>query len=152
MAGWSTLATVWSDPEPWAIGLVFALFLLGASASKDFSDMKGDTAAGCRTLPVALGAKRAARRIAPFFVFPWLLLPLGTWIPRPWGGAGPLLTARPAWLVLLALVLAAYGAYVSRQLLRDPEALARSENHPAWRHMYAMMMLAQIGLAATYLI
>ena len=55
--------------EPWFIGGIFFLFLLGASTSKDYSDMQGDRAAGCMTLPLRLGVKQAARAMAPFRIF-----------------------------------------------------------------------------------
>ena len=77
VCGWSCVGTVLADLEPWFIGSVFLFFLLGASATKDFSDMKGDAAAGCRTLPVRYGVRSAAYQIAPFFVLPWLLIPAG---------------------------------------------------------------------------
>jgi geranylgeranylglycerol-phosphate geranylgeranyltransferase len=47
VAGWSFVASaLWG--EAWAIGGIFALFLLGATSTKDFSDMEGDRAHGCR--------------------------------------------------------------------------------------------------------
>jgi hypothetical protein len=49
-------------------------------------------------------------------------------------------------------VLAAWGGYTARLLLRNPEELATTENHPAWTHMYLMMMAAQIGFALGYVI
>ena len=39
-----------------------------------------------------------------------------------------------------------------RVSLRRAEELATTENHPAWTHMYLMMMAAQIGFAAGYLV
>ena len=42
--------------EPWYIGSIFMLFLLGAASTKDFSDIKGDAAGGVRTLPRVLGS------------------------------------------------------------------------------------------------
>ena len=63
--------------EPWFIGAIFMFFLLGAASTKDFSDIEGDRAGGCRTLPIVFGVRRAAWMIAPFFVFPWLLMPVG---------------------------------------------------------------------------
>ena len=42
VAGWSTVAPVFSDLEPWFLGLIFFLFLLGATTTKDFADMVGD--------------------------------------------------------------------------------------------------------------
>ena len=56
---------------------IFMLFLLGAASTKDFSDMEGDRAGGCRTLPIAFGVRKAAWMIAPFFILPWLLMPIG---------------------------------------------------------------------------
>ena len=37
--------------------------------------------------PIRFGVARAARIIAPFFVLPWLLIPLFTWLPDPGPGA-----------------------------------------------------------------
>ena len=151
VAGWSMVGSVLHS-EPWYIGFVFFLFLLGASSTKDFSDMKGDAAAGCLTLPVRFGVGRAAKMVAPFFVLPWLLIPLGAWLPDPWSPTHPLLTGNPWLLSILGLVLAAWGGYTVHLILRNPDDLARVENHPSWTHMYAMMMLAQTGFAAAYLL
>lgn len=150
VAGWGMVASVW-HAEAWWIGLVFGLFLLGASSTKDFSDMAGDAASGVHTLPVKYGVRRAAWMIAPSFVFPWLLMPLGTVLRDPADPSLPLLTGNGTVLVALGLVLTAWGIYTCRLLLRDPEALATTENHPSWTHMYLMMMAAQIGFAVAYL-
>lgn len=153
VCGWSCVGTVLADVEPWFIGAVFMAFLLGASATKDFSDMKGDAAAGCYTLPVRYGVRSAAYQIAPFFVLPWLLIPLGMWLRREYRGESiPVLTGNPWVLGGLTAALVAYGAYTVWLILRDPEALATSENHPSWTHMYRMMMVAQVGFAAAYLV
>src|ERR1700743_2697051 len=40
VAGWSTVKTI-VDREPWFIGAVFCLFLLGAATTKDFADIEG---------------------------------------------------------------------------------------------------------------
>ena len=100
VAGWSAVRTV-MDPEPWFIGLVFGLFLLGATTTKDFADIAGDRLGDCRTLPVVYGRRGAARRIAPFFVVPFLLVPLGVRFG--------LLTGNPLLLDLLGGGLALYG-------------------------------------------
>ena len=149
VAGWSFVAVVglW---EPWYLGLVFFLFLLGASSTKDFSDMEGDRLGGCRTLPIVHGPAKAAWMIAPSFVLPWLLLPLGVFLPD--GEGGRLLTGRPGLLVGLGLLLTAWGAYCVYLILRNPQELAYTENHPSWTHMYAMMMAAQVGLGLAYLL
>jgi 4-hydroxybenzoate polyprenyltransferase len=150
VAGWSMVGSV-LHVEPWFIGLIFLLFLLGATTSKDFSDMEGDAAHGCRTLPIRWGVERAARFVAPFFVLPWLLIPLGAALPDPFG-PGPILTGDPLLLTALGLALAAWGSWTARLILRDPGSLAASENHPSWTHMYLMMMLAQVGFAVAYLV
>ncbi len=151
VAGWAFVAPVdvW---EAWAIGGIFAAFLLGATSTKDFSDMEGDRAHGCVTLPVRFGVATAARVIAPFFVLPWLLIPLFARLPDPQHRTERLLTADPLFLTVLGVALAAWGAYAARLLLEDPESLARTENHPAWTHMYLLMMAAQIGFALAYIL
>ncbi len=148
VAGWGTVAPVW-ELEAWWIGLIFGLFLLGAASTKDFSDMAGDRASGVFTLPVKYGEKRAAWMIAPSFVLPWLLIPVGVHWQR---GPVPLLSGNPVLLHVLAGVLVFWGLYTCRLLLRDPEALSRTENHPSWTHMYLMMMTAQVGFALAYLL
>ena len=149
VAGWAFVASA-AAWEPWYLGGVFFLFLLGAASTKDFSDMEGDRQGGCRTLPVVHGPRAAAWMIAPSFLLPWLFLPLGVVIPGP--GGKPLLTGSPLLLVALGVGLSLWGAYVVYLILRDPDDLARVENHPSWTHMYALMMAAQIGLALAYLL
>ena len=143
VAGWSMVASA-LHVEPWFIGAIFFLFLVGASSTKDFSDMKGDAAAGCRTLPIRYGVARAARLIAPFFVIPWVLLPVGAWTG--------ILTGNRWVLSGLGVGLALWGAYTVRLILRNPDELASVENHPSWTHMYLMMMTAQVGFAVAYLV
>ena len=151
VAGWSMVGSIFHT-EPWFIGSIFFLFLLGASSTKDFSDMKGDAAAGCRTLPVRFGVTVAARAIAPFFILPWLLLPLGAWVADPFRPTQAILTGNPRILTALGVFLAGWGAYTVRLVLRDPRSLAELENHPSWTHMYLMMMVAQVGFAVAYLV
>ena len=50
VAGWSTVKTIFLD-EPWYIGAIFGLFLLGAASTKDFADIAGDKAGGARRCP-----------------------------------------------------------------------------------------------------
>ena len=150
VAGWSCAAPIATDIEPWYIGSIFFLFLLGAASTKDYSDMEGDRAAGCITMPVRFGVRRSAWMIAPSFVLPWLLLPLGTALTRP-GGSNPVLSGNPVLLVILGAVLALYGMYTAWTILRDPDSLAATENHPSWTHMYLLMMTAQVGFALSYI-
>jgi 4-hydroxybenzoate polyprenyltransferase len=151
VAGWAFIASerVW---EAWAIGGIFALFLLGATSTKDFSDMEGDREHGCVTLPLRFGIAGAAKMIAPFFVLPWLLIPLLAWLPDPDRTTATLLTGNRALLTILGFGLAAWGGYAARLLLKNPEDLARTENHPAWTHMYLLMMAAQVGFALAYVL
>jgi 4-hydroxybenzoate polyprenyltransferase len=143
VAGWTMVAKA-TCAEPWFIGSIFMLFLLGAASTKDFSDIEGDRAGGCRTLPIAFGVRKAAWMIAPFFIFPWLLMPVGA--------MSGILTGNRIALIVLGFVLAAWGAYTVWLIVRNPDELTSTENHPSWRHMYLMMMAAQIGFAAAYLV
>lgn len=151
VAGWSMAGLIW-HAEPWFIGAIFALYLLGAASTKDFADIEGDRAGGCRTLPILYGVRKAAFIISPFFVFPWLLMPLGTILRDPQNPGHAILTGGPILLTSLGVLLTGWGIYTVYLILRDPEALAKVENHPSWNHMYYMMMAAQIGFAVAYLI
>lgn len=150
VAGWAMVAHVWFV-EPWYIGAIFALFLIGAASTKDFADIEGDLAGGCKTLPIVYGVKKATWIIAPFFVLPWMLIPLGVRLPDPQSPEHPILTGNPTLLTLLGVGLTLWGAYAAWVLMRDPDSLTSTENHPSWRHMYLMLMCAQIGFALAYL-
>jgi len=143
VAGWSAVKTV-AGVEPWFIGGIFGLFLLGASTTKDFADMEGDRRGGCITLPIQYGVRRAAWMISPSFVLPFLLINVGT--------ALGILTGNAVLLHLLGAVMTAYGLYVCYLMLKRPEDLAVEENHVSWAHMYRMMFVAQIGFAVDNLI
>jgi chlorophyll/bacteriochlorophyll a synthase len=143
VAGWSSAKTIFGI-EPWYIGAIFGLFLLGATTTKDFADMEGDRRGGCRTLPIQYGVRRAAWMISPSFVVPFLMIPFGAWIH--------VLTGNFWLLQLLGAVMTAYGLYVCYLMLRRPEELAVEENHVSWAHMYRMMFVAQIGFALAYLL
>ncbi len=145
------IAPIWFI-EPWYIGLIFALFLLGAASTKDFADIEGDRAGGCKTLPIVYGVRKAAWMIAPFFVIPWLLIPIGAYVKDPSNPVQSNLNWRSNSLTGIGILLVIWGMYTVYLILRDPEELARVENHPSWSHMYYMMMAAQIGFALAYLI
>ena len=143
VAGWSAVKTVFGV-EPWFIGSIFGLFLLGASTTKDFSDMEGDRADGCRTLPIIYGVRKAAWLIAPSFVLPFMLINVGV--------VTGILTGNALLLHLLGITMTLYGAYVLYLMLRKPEELALDANHVSWAHMYRMMFVEQIGFALAYVI
>ena len=143
VAGWSSVKTIFGV-EPWYIGAIFGLFLLGATTTKDFADMEGDRRGGCRTLPIQYGVQRAAWMISPSFVMPFTMIPIGSWIG--------ILTGNFWLLQVLGVVMTVYGVYVCYLMLRRPEELAVEENHVSWAHMYRMMFVAQIGFAIAYLL
>lgn len=143
VAGWSAVKTV-AGVEPWFIGGIFGLFLLGASTTKDFSDMEGDRADGCRTLPIIYGVRRAAWLISPSFVLPFMLINAGVFTG--------ILTGNAVLLHALGVTMTLYGAYVLYLMLRRPEELAVDANHVSWAHMYRMMFVAQIGFALAYVL
>ncbi|HEV3060674.1 MAG TPA: UbiA family prenyltransferase [Vicinamibacterales bacterium] len=143
VAGWSSVKTI-AGIEPWYIGAIFGLFLLGATTTKDFADMKGDRLGGCRTLPIQFGVRRAAWMISPSFVVPFAMIPVGAWLG--------ILTGDFWLLQILGVVMTVYGVYVCYLMLRRPEELAVEENHVSWAHMYRMMFVAQIGFALAYLL
>lgn len=145
VAGWAAIATVIDSIEPWYIGLIYFVFLLGATTTKDFADIEGDRAAGCLTLPVKFGAAWSARVISPSFILPWLLMVLGS-------GMGILSGSAKA-IIALSVIMLVWGSYVIYLMNDDPRRLVtEGENHPAWHHMYWMMMVGHLGLAGAYLL
>jgi 4-hydroxybenzoate polyprenyltransferase len=143
VAGWSSVKTI-VGVEPWYIGAIFGLFLLGATTTKDFADMDGDRRGGCHTLPIQYGVRRAAWMISPSFVIPFMMIPIGARLH--------VLTGSFPLLHVLGVVMTLYGLYVCYLMLRRPEDLAVEENHVSWAHMYRMMFVAQIGFALAYLL
>ena len=150
VAGWAMVARI-LYMEPWYIGTIFGLYLIGAASTKDFADIKGDLAGGCRTLPIIYGVRKAAWIISPFFIFPWLLIPLGARLPDPQNPAHPILTGNSMILTSLGILLTLWGCYTVYLLLRDPNSLTETENHPSWKHMYLILMAGQIGFALAYI-
>jgi len=143
VAGWASVARV-NTVEPWFIGLIFALFLLGAASTKDFADMDGDRAFGCMTMPLVIGVRRAAWVVAASLVAPFVLIPVGIRVG--------ILSGNPWLLVVLSATLSSWGAYAGYLLVRNPEQLASERNHPSWKHMYLILLFAQIGMAISYLV
>lgn len=145
VAGWAAVSTVLISIEPWYLGFISFAYLLGAATTKDFADIEGDRIAGCVTLPVRFGAERSARAISPAFIAPWLLLPLGLLLS--------VLNGNPILILVLSVVMVTWGIYTAYLVNHAPRRLVtEGENHPAWYHMYWMMMVGDLGLAAAYLI
>jgi 4-hydroxybenzoate polyprenyltransferase len=141
VAGWSAVASP-LDWEPWLVGMVMGLYILGAATTKDFSDMEGDRRYGCMTLPIRYGIRASAWMISPFFLIPFLVL-AGL-------AVGGHLSANRGLLTGLAVLLSLWGAYIAYLILRRPDELATEANHVSWKHMYLLMLVAQVGIAVAY--
>ncbi|MCK4717162.1 MAG: UbiA family prenyltransferase [Thermoplasmata archaeon] len=142
MAGWSIVPGASPlDPEILAVSIFLFFFLLGASGTKDFSDIEGDKEHGMRTLPVHYGVEKAADIISYFFIAPFVLVPMfvaGGWLPVG---------------TLLVLVLLFWGAHVAHKLHAlsiRPEI--GFENTGVWVHMYFLLVAAQVFIAAGFLL
>jgi len=134
VAGWSTVRSL-RFAEPWFVGGLFGLYVLGACTTKDFADVEGDQKHGINTLPVKYGPRTAARLICPFLVLPFLLIPVGVALGIVSAYALPL------------CLLAGWGGGISRLLLKKPEALSCESNHVSWKHMYLLLITGQVGFA-----
>ncbi len=143
VAGWTAVRSVW-DVEPWIIGAVFGLYILGAASTKDFADMKGDAAGGCITLPIKFGIDLSSKIITPFFIVPFVVLFVATM--QGWLQGNQLL------LYILSVLLVVWGSYVAYLIARYPHELATEANHVSWKHMYLIMVMGQLGIAGSYLI
>ena len=128
------------NPTPWIIGLIMGIYLIGAVTTKDFTDFKGDKKYGMKTLPIHYGRTSAIALSAPFFVLPFLLIPLAIWRNR--------LIPETMWMSVLIL----WGAYIVFLLYKYAEVPdEKFENSPVWKHMYLMLMAIQIGFCVSYL-
>jgi 4-hydroxybenzoate polyprenyltransferase len=141
VAGWAAGGGA-DRREAWVLGALAWLYVFGASTTKDFADVEGDRATGCRTLPILWGPARAARFVAPFLVVPFALYPACAAAGLLPGGVAP-------WAALgggLALV----GARAAALLLRDPMPPPSGRPHPAWGLMYLQLTAAHLGAAAVF--
>ena len=140
--GWACVAPIQQSGEAWCVGLLLCVYLVGASATKDFGDQEGDRLAGCRSLPIRFGPQSAARRIRPFLFLPWIAL----------AACAPCLSVHRPTLVTVGVFLARYGAWSGARLVAEPGARTAAGRHPVWMHMYAQLLLAQAGVAAAFLL
>ena len=113
------VAPIWSA-EPWYIGLVICLFLLGAASTKDFADIEGDRAGGCRTLPIVYGVKKAAWMISPVLRAALDAAAARRLLRDPRDPSHAILTGNPWLLSALGVLLMVWGAYTVYLLVRDP--------------------------------
>ena len=145
VSGWSVVAHRFSslgNPEIWYLGMIFSLFLLGATTVKDFPDMAGDRECGIRTLPCMLGIPRTIGIISPFFVIPFLLLPLGVWCG--------LLNGSPTILSALGFLLAALGGGIVLRMRRIQDRLSKRHDRTSWLLMYVLLITGYLGTGAAY--
>jgi 4-hydroxybenzoate polyprenyltransferase len=149
VAGWGSLAPIFSDREPWILGGVFFVYILGAAPTKDFADIEGDRAGGASSLPIRFGIVPAARIVGSFLPLPGLFLAV---LPRLVVDGRPLLTLPQLPALVVGALLAAHGAYVGRWMTTHPQALADPRDRRAWRHMYLLMMELQLAAALLYFV
>ncbi len=147
VAGWGAVAPVLSDREPWVLGCVFFVYVIGAAPVKDFADVEGDRRGGASSLPIRFGPRRAATIVAAFLVLPGILLMA---LPSIHVGGRPLLSLNPLFAALAGAVIFGHGLRVGRVMVSDPLALVHGGGQAAWRHMYLLMMELQIAAAALY--
>jgi 4-hydroxybenzoate polyprenyltransferase len=102
------------EPTFWFIGLVLFILLVGACGTKDLIT-------------------------GPFFVFPFLLIPIGC--------ALGILSNK----AFILTVLVVYGLYVSLNLKNLAKPRGSKENSRAWLHYYLMLMSLELGFSFVYL-
>jgi 4-hydroxybenzoate polyprenyltransferase len=141
VAGWAA-GGGFNERDAWVLGALAWLYLVGAATTKDFADVDGDRATGCRTLPILWGAKRAAWFVAPFLVLPFLGYPAASALGWLDGNA-------TGWLIL-GCGLAGVGLVAATLLIRNPDGPDNGRPHPAWGLMYLQLTFAHIGAAAVY--
>jgi 4-hydroxybenzoate polyprenyltransferase len=127
------------EPTFWFIGLVLFILLVGACGTKDFTEIEGDKKYGMKTLPVLFGNEKTIRITGPFFVFPFLLIPIGC--------ALGILSNK----AFILTVLVVYGLYVSLNLKNLAKPRGSKENSRAWLHYYLMLMSLELGFSFVYL-
>ncbi len=138
-AGWCIFGDPF-NPTPWLIGLIMSIYLVGAVTTKDFVDIKGDRKYGMKTLPVVFGKRKSIAISAPFFVSPFILIPLGIWRGHLIDSTMNLIILI-VWGVFIVLLLYRYGDVQDKKF----------ENTSVWIHMYLMLMAIQVGFCLVYI-
>lgn len=140
VAAWVIFGYVW-NPLPWLLGTILFVYLVGTATTKDFTDINGDKKYGINTLPIIYGTKKSALLTIPFFILPFLLIPLIAFM-------GYIKVES----VYLAVILIIWGIYTSVHMARyatTPDS--KFENTPAWKNMYLMLLTFQVGFCLIYL-
>jgi 4-hydroxybenzoate polyprenyltransferase len=132
--GFLPVVSVWTlspqpfHPFPLALGFVIAVWCCGAQATKDLSDVPGDSLYGIRTFFVVLGKERAIRLIGMLMAFSFMTLILFI--------VGGILPVNYLWLSLLSL-----PSIFILKTLRNPITLQLLENQLSWVLFYAILGL-----------
>ena len=136
---WITAVAVLSagapDARVVAVAVLYGLGAHGIMTLNDFKSIEGDTRFGLRSLPVILGAPRAARVACLFMAVPQAVVVA---LLAMWG--------MPVAALLVAASLLAQIALM-RKLLRDPRGLAPWYNGTGITLYVAGMMAAAVALA-----
>jgi len=133
------------NPIPWLVGTIIGIYLVGAATTKDFTDIPGDKKYGVRTLPAVYGVKHSITIISPFFVIPFIIVPIATWDFK-----GLALFPEPAKGIILLIL---WGIYIVHLLRKEGQKRDRHfENSPVWVHMYLMLISLQIAFAVAFII
>lgn len=140
LAGWVLVRDI-DYILPWYIGFILFLFLFGAISTKDITDIKGDKQNNCFTLPVKYDFDKFIKIISPFFILPFLLIPLGVYLK--------ILNINTLPLTLLLF----YGIYIIWLMKNKINKTTKIEgNHIAWKHTYILYMIFNIGILLAYII
>lgn len=140
VAAWCIFGKL-TDRVPWVVGSIMFIYLLGAATTKDFPDVKGDKQYNIRSLPVVYGRDRAIALSAPFFILPFVLIPVAVLLE--------LLAEKTIYLAILAI----WGTYIVFLLWKYADVPDKKfENTPVWKHMYFMLMAMQVGFCLCYLL
>ena len=131
----AVLANAAPDPRVVAVALLYGLGAHGIMTLNDFKSIEGDTRFGLRSLPVMLGAERAARVACVFMAVPQMVVAA---LLLAWGA--------PVQAALVAGALAAQ-IVLMRKLLRDPRGLAPWYNGTGIALYVSGMMVSAVALA-----
>jgi len=131
----AVLANAAPDPRVVAVAVLYGLGAHGIMTLNDFKSIEGDTRFGLRSLPVMLGAERAARVACVFMVVPQVVVAA---LLLAWDA--PLQAALVAGLLAGQILL-------MRKLLRDPRGLAPWYNGTGIALYVSGMMVSAVALA-----
>ncbi len=135
--------------DPWVLGGILFLYFLGATSTKDFSDIEGDRKYNIVTLPIKYGPYTATKIMSFFLIGPFLLLAVIA-MYQLFYPSFILLHANALAVLILAVILIIWNSYISILLIKNPFAKGRTENHPAWQHMYLIYIAFCLGLVISY--